>query len=67
MSKKLVKQLAWKFHTQKSEVLIRKGLSKVEQERELITMKEETSKQQKEMEDLIKEIAEEERFDWLLI
>ncbi|HLN35248.1 MAG TPA: hypothetical protein VK250_08210 [Nitrososphaeraceae archaeon] len=42
-------------------------MSKVEQERELITMKEETSKQQKEMEDLIKEIAEEERFDWLLI
>jgi len=42
-------------------------LSKAEHERELITMKEETSKQQKEMEVLIKEIVEDGGFDWLLI
>ena len=43
--------------------LMSKGLLKAEHEKKLMPMKEEANKQQQEMEELIKEIAEDEGFN----
>ena len=46
-----------------SKIIIKKGLIKAEHEKKLRPMQEEANTQQKEMEDLIEEIAENEGFD----
>jgi hypothetical protein len=64
LEQKIGKAIGLEIAAQKSvEKLMSKGLLKPEHEKKPMPMKEEANKQQKEMEDLIKEIAEDEGFD----
>lgn len=64
LEQKIGEAIGLEIAAQKSvEELMSKGLLKAEHEKKLMTMKEEASTQQQEMEDLIKEIAEDEGFD----
>jgi len=64
LEQKIGEAIGLEIAAQKSvEQLMSKGLLKAEHEKKLMTMKEEANTQQQEMEDLIKEIAEDEGFD----
>ena len=64
LEQKLGEEIGLEIAAQKSvEELMSKGLLKAEHEKKLMAMKEEANTQQQEMEDLIKEIAEDEGFD----
>ena len=64
LEQKIGEAIGLEIAAQKSvQELMSKGLLKSEHEKKLMPMKEEANKQQKEMEDLIKEIAEDEGFD----
>ena len=64
LEQKIGEAIGLEIAAQKSvEELMSKGLLKAEHEKKLMTMKEEANTQQQEMQDLIKEIAEDEGFD----
>ena len=64
LEQKIGEAIGLEIAAQKSvQELMAKGLLKTEHEKKLMAMKEEANKQQKEMEELIKEIAEDEGFD----
>ena len=64
LEQKIGEAIGLEIAAQKSvEELMSKGLLKAEHEKKLMAMKEEANTQQQEMEDLIKEIAEDEGFD----
>ena len=64
LEQKIGEAIGLEIAAQKSvEELMSKGLLKAEHEKKLMAMKEESNTQQQEMEDLIKEIAEDEGFD----
>jgi predicted DsbA family dithiol-disulfide isomerase len=64
LEQKIGEAIGLEIAAQKSvEELMSKGLLKAEHEKKLMTMKEEANTQQQEMEELIKEIAEDEGFD----
>lgn len=64
LEQKIGEAIGLEIAAQKSvEELMSKGLLKAEHEKKLMTMKEEANTQKKEMQDLIKEIAEDEGFD----
>ena len=64
LEQKIGEAIGLEIAAQKSvEELVSKGLLKAEHEKKLMPMKEEANTQQKEMEDLVNEIAEDEGFD----
>ena len=64
IEQKIGEAIGLEFAAQKSvEELKSKGLLKAEHDKKLVPMKEEANKQQREMEELIEEIAENEGFD----